>query len=778
MTCLRLQTESQSTTIDESTGLCTVCNHIFSFVVSPDTISSDDDCSDLVTDFHIGPFRHVSAKSLSCTGCRLILGAIWGTIDKVGEEEPLKVQREQLVYDAPPGQADPIKPMRCVDPLETIIKVIIEPGQTSKSERVAGSIIRDGRQGIKVISDFRPSGYKGCCESTEDVTGDLFFRGRKVPATLNTDLLKDWMRRCTKHEKCHIPFEQRNNVFDTFEIRLIDVVERKLITTSSPKKYEYVALSYVWGENLRAKVTTRTDLFEKLSSPYSIPNNPKWIPPTVLDTMRLVKDIGLRYLWVDALCIPLAGENWLDVKMRTMALMDNIYGNASLVIIAASGKDMLARLPGVSRSRRVWQYRENVGGVPFITVQPWVGEAVEQTVWNSRGWTFQEAALARRTLVITKNQMYWNCQEDSLREDMTIEMNQKAISRKPVSSLWGSKALDSGSCPAQVYCDNVMRFSKRNFRDGGEALWAFAGVLKSQAADFPKGSIWGLPYEILDTALLWTAGHECGAVEIRDSGSMTSSVKCGNGHRIHSKEGELRNYGFPSFSWLSQGGTLNFLHLCEKNVVSKVSWHMPLYHASQAMQITYVEAAYPNINELLKAFRSRPTNTLLSDDTRDDGSVFMDYGYLRFTAQQAQLDIRREETEPRKCHDYHAVEWLDAGVYNVHGERIGAIRIFDWFLMGRDTRLGECVLLSANVTDTEDDVCKRSIVNDGEEVMSKRNVTHVDGCEHIESYNIMLLQWGEHITPEDYMAYRIGLGKVEKKAWENLNTYERYITLW
>ncbi|KAI1768195.1 heterokaryon incompatibility protein-domain-containing protein [Hypoxylon sp. FL1150] len=746
MSCLHLESKAHRTAIDETTGLCGVCSQIFSFYVSPDTIPSEDDSDNIVCHFHIGPFRYVSAKAVSCSGCRLILGAIWGSVGRVGDEETLKIERDhQILYYAPPTQVNPAQPARLVDVLETLFSIVVEPGQTSKRKRAAGSIIRNGRLGMKVMSDFRP-GDEEACSLAESLAGDLFFRGREVPATLDTDLLKGWLHRCnTEHENCLLPDEQQDPLFKSSMVRLIDVEERKVIMTA-PKGQEYVALSYVWGKDTKGILTKAT--LEVLSSPCSISEDPEAIPKSILDAMRLVRDIGLRYLWVDSLCI-IQDDN-LD-RVQRMAYMGSIYSHASLVVIAASGKDAHAGLPGVAGNRKIWQYKQNVGDFPLITAQPWVAQAVKRTTWNTRGWTFQEAALARRTLVFTENQVYWNCQKNSYREDMTCEMVRQPVEiNRTISSLWGRKGIGRGSCPTLKYCDRVTRFSEREFKDDGDALWAFDGIFASQSADFPKGFIWGTPYEILDTALLWTAGYGCGGVQMRESR-----------HEVYDdKKGAILNLKVPSWSWLSQR-PVDLYHMCEEDVVSKVSWHRPLFLACHATPNTH--------------FISPPGSTLFSDDTRDDGSVVRDYGLLRFTARTAKLDIRRAATKHKRCRcrGEHNHEWVNTTVHDTRGRSIGILRINAEFLEDKDTRLGECVVLSANVTDEENEVCKRSIVMDGEEIVSKGNVTHVGVCEHVKTYNIMLVEWDD----SGHIAKRVGLGEVKPKDWENLEICEKHIVL-
>jgi hypothetical protein len=50
--------------------------------------------------------------------------------------------------------------------------------------------------------------------------------------------------------------------------------------------------------------------------------------------MQLVRDVGERYLWVDALCIVQDND---ESKMRDIHNMGVIYANATFTIVAADG---------------------------------------------------------------------------------------------------------------------------------------------------------------------------------------------------------------------------------------------------------------------------------------------------------------------------------------------------------------------------------------------------------------------------------------------------------
>jgi hypothetical protein len=96
--------------------------------------------------------------------------------------------------------------------------------------------------------------------------------------------------------------------------------------------------------------------------------------------------------------------------------MGEIYSESHLTIIAAAGQDSEYGLLGVSRPR-ISQQSVRIGRLCLITHTS-KDQEIHNSVWNSRGWTFQEGLLAKRWLVFTDSQCYMQCQEVYYHEDI------------------------------------------------------------------------------------------------------------------------------------------------------------------------------------------------------------------------------------------------------------------------------------------------------------------------------------------------------------------------
>lgn len=94
-------------------------------------------------------------------------------------------------------------------------------------------------------------------------------------------------------------------------------------TPSNPPLY--IALSYRWGEGNTLKTTKSTLVERKTSIPLAT------IPKTILDAITVTRRLGIRYLWVDSLCII---QDDVDDWTKEAARMGDVYMNAVCTIAA------------------------------------------------------------------------------------------------------------------------------------------------------------------------------------------------------------------------------------------------------------------------------------------------------------------------------------------------------------------------------------------------------------------------------------------------------------
>ncbi|KAF2827249.1 hypothetical protein CC86DRAFT_454957 [Ophiobolus disseminans] len=121
--------------------------------------------------------------------------------------------------------------------------------------------------------------------------------------------------------------------------KLIDC-ERKVVVPA-PAYCDYAALSYVWGpETLPPSPDQPSGHIQQPpnSTNSSVATPIHSLPKTVSDAMEVVLRLGMRYLWVDKICINQSDPREMHAQLSAM---DSIYEPAHITIIAAPGSSVL-----------------------------------------------------------------------------------------------------------------------------------------------------------------------------------------------------------------------------------------------------------------------------------------------------------------------------------------------------------------------------------------------------------------------------------------------------
>ncbi|EXJ76646.1 uncharacterized protein A1O5_01154 [Cladophialophora psammophila CBS 110553] len=156
------------------------------------------------------------------------------------------------------------------------------------------------------------------------------------------ELIRSWIIQCqAEHPVCgekHFALLEGQRPSMPGPRRLLDLQafqtpgRIRLIEAENEPWLPYCALSYSWGRSKPYLLTVHN--LSDFQKEIHLSNLPK----TFQDAIEVVRGIGLRYLWADALCIlqggetsAVASEDWFDQTGK----MSDIFGN-SLITIAAS----------------------------------------------------------------------------------------------------------------------------------------------------------------------------------------------------------------------------------------------------------------------------------------------------------------------------------------------------------------------------------------------------------------------------------------------------------
>jgi len=156
----------------------------------------------------------------------------------------------------------------------------------------------------------------------------------------------------------------------------------------------------------------------------------EYLPKTIRDAIEITRQLGIRYIWIDALCI--VQDDRLDWASES-AKMGAIYSASFLTIAADSSVDCDG---GCFNSKSISQDAAS-DNAPFelVTIAPDGRESklflwdpsrgarpnglpdLDQSPLSERGWVCQERILSPRILHYTHSQLFWECRQCLLAED-------------------------------------------------------------------------------------------------------------------------------------------------------------------------------------------------------------------------------------------------------------------------------------------------------------------------------------------------------------------------
>ena len=112
--------------------------------------------------------------------------------------------------------------------------------------------------------------------------------------------LQRWLAECVNTHKCCASTEEA-----LLPTRVIDVgsehIEPKLYVSQPQERAAYCALTHCWGPNNSSAprfVTTRDNIEQ-----HYIQIAFESLPKTFREAVEVVRALGIRYLWIDSLCI-------------------------------------------------------------------------------------------------------------------------------------------------------------------------------------------------------------------------------------------------------------------------------------------------------------------------------------------------------------------------------------------------------------------------------------------------------------------------------------------
>lgn len=292
-------------------------------------------------------------------------------------------------------------------------------------------------------------------------------------------------------------------------MRLIDVGDSQssLVRLVEPpptvKELDYVILSYCWGNSNEPAKTTRANLKKRLQR-----IDTSSLPKTVRDAIKVTQLIGIRYLWIDALCIiqSTATDKYPNDWNQQAVRMGSYYSTAYCLIsaLAASDSD-----EGLFTERPAFKYptfpctigydKKTNEFLSFPAPRRTLGEELRSAPLLKRGWCLQERLLSPSILHWSRNGLFHQCFHG-------LETSEVSFGTNAVEPWQGGRGTERHGIILQHisrWTQIVREYSASKFsydtdrlvaiQGLGEALAStqkdeyFAGVFRSQLA---QGLIW------------------------------------------------------------------------------------------------------------------------------------------------------------------------------------------------------------------------------------------------------------------------------------------------
>ena len=288
-----------------------------------------------------------------------------------------------------------------------------------------------------------------------------------------------------------------------------------------------MTLSHCWG-TLKCLTLTSVN-YKYLEAGFKLIELPK----TFREAVEITRNLGIRYLWIDALCILQdSHKDWRHEAATMMKVYENSHCNISALRATDSEEGCFSeRFPGL-QSRIIvetdWMNEFN----PFYDIYPekfWRYH-VEFTTLNRRAWVFQERLLAPRILHYGSDQLLWECLEldacetypDGLPCTDTVARNNLddggAISRR-----WKGVDLDPEALRRRFALEPSKRsmmykywrqlvhfYSWCHLTRAEDKLVAISGLAKRVQSCLDDEYLAGLWKASLPSGLLWCAGRRPG----------------------------------------------------------------------------------------------------------------------------------------------------------------------------------------------------------------------------------------------------------------------------
>ncbi|KAI9150340.1 hypothetical protein HJFPF1_10102 [Paramyrothecium foliicola] len=260
---------------------------------------------------------------------------------------------------------------------------------------------------FNIWRDFdKESQLKGTCFAFQPLK---FQPTKHTDSNESVEQLRHWIEECNTRHICYKPDQLK------MPTRLVQVTddEVRIVSAIGPFPFQkYATLSHRWGATESLVLSRSTLAAFKVNIPWDT------IPRLYRDSIQLIRQLGINYIWIDTLCIL---QDDPDDWAKEAPCMSTTFGNCYICIAAAQALDSEASLFSDSNlMEELPAYEVPRGSEIYVRSQPYwthnnygsnYGLDEDAPVLLQRGWVLQERLLALRVVYYDNEELKWECTE-------------------------------------------------------------------------------------------------------------------------------------------------------------------------------------------------------------------------------------------------------------------------------------------------------------------------------------------------------------------------------
>ncbi|OAK99514.1 HET-domain-containing protein, partial [Phaeosphaeriaceae sp. SRC1lsM3a] len=256
----------------------------------------------------------------------------------------------------------------------------------------------------------------------------------------------------------------------------------------------YACLSHCWGKGSELLCTTS-------SNRQAFQTHIFWnsLPRTFQDAISIARQLGLSFIWIDALCI--IQDDSLDWQQQS-AVMADIYHNAYITIAAAASANASGGCYTPKSGLRPYQFRKHLATIHFP-------DGIKRKVFPvrtnphysgdfpllQRGWVYQERMLSPRVLYFAGDELIWECHARLDCECGSLRTTTYAFGR--------AQLLEPKIDQLDSWTEVLRQYTALSLTYPSDAFPALSGIAKAYQKVYSDTYVAGIWAKCLPEMLLW-----------------------------------------------------------------------------------------------------------------------------------------------------------------------------------------------------------------------------------------------------------------------------------